>query len=195
MTSNQSEYIKFIVIGSSGVGKTSILTRLVSGTFSDDTASTVGVEFVSAEVNVDGKSVKLQIWDTAGQERFRSIAKNYFHSAVGVILVFDLTERKSFDDLGQWLEDVHQHCEQDTVVVLVGNKCDMTDERCISENEAKSFAEMHKFEYFETSALCGDNIEYTFQSTAASALKIAESRKVSYDNVVLTNEPKESGCC
>ena len=194
MATDFSEYIKFIVIGSSGVGKTAILTRLVSNTFSDDTTSTVGVEFVSSEVTIDGKNIKLQIWDTAGQERFRAIAKNYFHSAAGVILVFDLTSRKSFDDLTQWMNDVHQHCDQNIVVTLVGNKCDLKDDRCISENEAKDFAESHHLEYIETSALNGNNIKYVFESTATGALKNL-TVQAKNQNVILTNETKDSRCC
>ena len=194
MATDFSEYIKFIVIGSSGVGKTAILTRLVSNTFSDDTTSTVGVEFVSSEVTIDGKNIKLQIWDTAGQERFRAIAKNYFHSAAGVILVFDLTSRKSFDDLTQWMNDVHQHCDQNIVVTLVGNKCDLKDDRCISENEAKDFAESHHLEYIETSALNGNNIKYVFESTATGALKNL-TVQAKNENVILTNETKDSRCC
>ena len=174
---------KFIIIGSSGVGKTAILTRLVDHTFTGESQSTIGVEFIATDIDVDGKQVKLQIWDTAGQERFRAIAKAYFRSAIGVILVFDLTDRKSFDDLSQWLSDVHAHCDPNAVVMLIGNKSDLESSRKISESEAKSFAELHNLNYLETSARVGDNVELAFQTTAQNVLRtVANVKDLSKNN-------------
>ncbi|KAK8870216.1 hypothetical protein M9Y10_008093 [Tritrichomonas musculus] len=164
---------KFIVIGSSGVGKTAILKRLVDDVFTGESQSTIGVEFLATSIDVDGNNVKLQIWDTAGQERFRSIAKAYFRSAIGVILVFDLTDRKSFEDLGQWLSDVHALCDPNAVVTLIGNKSDLVDQRNVSNVEAESFAQLHQLTYLETSALGGENIQEAFQRTAAAVYRRA----------------------
>ena len=164
---------KFIVIGSSGVGKTAILKRLVDDVFTGESQSTIGVEFLATSIDVDGNNVKLQIWDTAGQERFRSIAKAYFRSAIGVILVFDLTDRKSFEDLGQWLSDVHALCDPNAVVTLIGNKSDLTDQRNVTNVEAESFAQLHQLTYLETSALGGENIQEAFQRTAAAVYRRA----------------------
>ena len=183
---------KFIVIGSSGVGKTALLTRLVDHTFTGESQSTIGVEFIATEINVDGSAVKLQISDTAGQERFRAIAKAYFRSAIGVILVFDLTDRKSFDDLNQWLSDVHAHCDPNAVVTLIGNKSDLEQSRKISESEAKAFADLHQLNYLETSALGGDNVELAFQTTASNVLrtlsKVQDSKKKAAATQLLTEE-------
>ena len=162
---------KFIVIGSSGVGKTAILKRLVDDVFTGESQSTIGVEFLATTLDVEGQSVKLQIWDTAGQERFRSIAKAYFRSAIGVILVFDLTDRKSFDELNSWLNDIHALCDPNAVVTLIGNKSDLTENRNITSSEAEAFAQLHQLTYFETSALGGDNIQEAFHRTAASILR------------------------
>ena len=164
---------KFIVIGSSGVGKTAILKRLVDDVFTGESQSTIGVEFLATSIDVDGNNVKLQIWDTAGQERFRSIAKAYFRSAIGVILVFDLTDRKSFEDLSQWLSDVHSLCDPNAVVTLIGNKSDLVDQRNVSNVEAESFAQLHQLTYLETSALGGENIQEAFQRTAAAVYRRA----------------------
>ncbi|KAH0791088.1 small GTP-binding protein [Histomonas meleagridis] len=166
-----SNSFKFIVIGSSGVGKTAILKRLVDDVFTGESQSTIGVEFLATSVDVDGNSVKLQIWDTAGQERFRSIAKAYFRSAIGVILVFDLTDRKSFEDLTGWLNDIHSLCDPNAVVTLIGNKSDLKDQRAITTTEAESFAQLHQLNYLETSALGGDNIQEAFQRTAATVYR------------------------
>jgi small GTP-binding protein len=162
---------KFIVIGSSGVGKTAILKRLVEDIFTTESQSTIGVEFLATTVDVEGQQVKLQIWDTAGQERFRSIAKAYFRSAIGVILVFDLSERKSFDDLNQWLVDIHSLCDPNAVITLIGNKLDLIEQRKVTSNEAETFANLHQLAYFETSALGGDNIQEVFHRTAGAILR------------------------
>ena len=134
---------KFIVIGASGVGKTSLLSRLIDGQFSPENQSTIGVEYLSTVIEVDGNPVKLQIWDTAGQEKFRSIAKSYFRHAVGVILVYDITSRQSFDDLSFWLNDVHSLCDPNAAVTLIGNKLDLASSRAVTTSEATAFANTH----------------------------------------------------
>jgi small GTP-binding protein len=184
---------KFIVIGSSGVGKTAILRRLVDDIFTTDSQSTIGVEFLATTIDVEGQHVKLQIWDTAGQERFRSIAKAYFRSAIGVILVFDLSERKSFDDLNQWLSDIHALCDPNAVVTLIGNKSDLVDQQKVTSNEAEAFARLHQLTYFETSALGGDNIQEAFHRTAAAILRrnIASDP---HDGVAVPDSAPAAGC-
>jgi small GTP-binding protein len=162
---------KFIVIGSSGVGKTAILKRLVEDVFTTDSQSTIGVEFLATTIDVEGTQVKLQIWDTAGQERFRAIAKAYFRSAIGVILVFDLSERKSFDDLNQWLVDIHALCDPNAIVTLIGNKLDLADQRKVTSNEAESCAQLHQLSYIETTAVAGANIQEAFPRTAAAIIR------------------------
>ncbi|EAX97206.1 small GTP-binding protein, putative [Trichomonas vaginalis G3] len=191
---------KFIVIGSSGVGKTAILKRLVDDVFTGESQSTIGVEFIATTIDVDGQSVKLQVWDTAGQERFRSIAKAYFRSAIGVILVFDLTDRKSFEDLNQWLNDVHSLCDPNAVVTLIGNKSDLVGQRAITQSEAEAFAAMHSLTYLETSALGGDNVQEAFQRTAAEvyrrSLMKGDNKSAQPDVKKLDNKQGgEKKCC
>jgi small GTP-binding protein len=185
---------KFIVIGSSGVGKTAILRRLVDNVFSTDRQSTIGVEFLATTIDVDGQTVKLQIWDTAGQERFRSIAKAYFRSAIGVILVFDLSDRKTFDDLGHWLTDIHALCDPNAVVTLIGNKLDLVEQRKVSTGEAESFASVHQLTYLETSALGGDNIQDAFHRTAGAILR-RNLGGTTPDPNAIKPRPQEGGCC
>lgn len=161
---------KFIIIGSSGVGKTAVLKRLVEDTFTEESQSTIGVEFDSTILSIDEKKVKLQIWDTAGQERFRSISKAYYRNAVGVILVFDITERKSFDDLPSWLNDVHALCDPNAVIQLIGNKCDLGSQRVVTLAEAEQFAEHHHMQYLETSAKAGQNVREAFVRVATTIM-------------------------
>lgn len=160
MTSAQNSY-KVVVVGSSGVGKTAIVQRLVDGTFSEEGQSTVGVEFKSHAVSFDSEVMKLSIWDTAGQERFRSVSKAYFRNSVGAILVFSLDDQQSFQDLDSWLNDLHSLSTPNAVILLVGNKSDVANKN-VSTSEAEQFAKRHGLEYLETSAKDGININDTF---------------------------------
>jgi small GTP-binding protein len=161
---------KFIIVGSSGVGKTAILKRLVEDTFTEDSLATIGVEFDSTVIAVDNRKVKLQIWDTAGQDRFRSIAKAYYRNAAGVFVVYDLADRKSYDDLNSWLTDIHALCDANAVVMLVGNKADLAHRRVVTVAEAESFAKHHHIQYMETSAKMGANIREAFVKVTAAIL-------------------------
>jgi small GTP-binding protein len=152
------------------VGKTCLLRRLTKGTFDLETPPTVGVKFESFPLTIDDRKVKLQIWDTAGQERFHAQSKNYYRNAVGVILVFDVTERPSFDSLPGWLDDVHSLCDANAVVQLVGNKCDLTANRAVTILEAEGFARQHQMAYLETSAKIGDNVREAFVGLATAIM-------------------------
>jgi small GTP-binding protein len=189
---------KFIVIGSSGVGKTAILKRLVDDVFTAESQTTIGVEFLATDIDLDGVTIKLQIWDTAGQERFRSIAKAYFRSAVGVILVFDLADRRSFDDLNRWLSDVHSLCDPNAEVTLIGNKSDLVDKRSVTATEADGFAQLHHLTYLETSALGGDNIQEAFRRTAGAVYRKTMSTRDPGNRAGgadLEGGAKGKGCC
>ncbi|OHT00475.1 Ras family protein [Tritrichomonas foetus] len=153
---------KIVVVGSSGVGKTAIVQRLIDNTFSIENQSTVGVEFKSFNVDVDGKNCKLSIWDTAGQERFRSVSKAYFRNAVGAILCFALDDPDSFQDLNGWLNDLHSLAAPNAAILLVGNKSDLTENRCITENDGLEFSKRYNIQYIETSAKDGTNIIDSF---------------------------------
>ena len=161
---------KFIVIGCSGTGKTSILRRLVDGKFVKDSQSTVGIEYFTHITTIQGRTVKMMIWDTAGQERFYTIAKAYFRSALGIILVFDICDRKSFDQLPRWLRDARMEADPHCSVMLVGNKTDLAAERTVSQEEAQKFAETQELNYIETSAKTGENVEEAFLKTGTSLL-------------------------
>jgi small GTP-binding protein len=185
---------KFIIIGSSGVGKTALLKRLTEDTFSAESQSTIGVEFDSALIDVDGQTVKLQIWDTAGQERFRSIAKAYFRNAVGVILVFDMVDRKTFDDANMWLNDVHSLCDPAAVILLVANKADLAPNRVVTLAEAEQYAQHHQLTYLETSALSGANVREAFVKVATQIYrKTPKLNKMPPGGATITTKP-QGGC-
>jgi small GTP-binding protein len=193
---------KFIIIGNSGVGKTAILKRLIQNSFTEEGTSTIGVEFDSKVIAVGGRAVKLQIWDTAGQERFRSIAKTYYRNAVGVVLVFDIADRKSFEDLNSWINDAHIHCHPNASIQLIGNKSDLIQKRTVAESEAQEFAVRHHMDYIETSAKGGENIRELFVRLATSIInKGLKPMNPVVDRVSITSDigliaPKpQTRCC
>jgi small GTP-binding protein len=162
---------KVVVVGASGVGKTALVTQLVTQTFKSECQPTIGVEFKSYVIPSEDDTVRLQIWDTAGQERFRSVAKAYFRNAYGAVLVFDLTAKASFDELGAWVNDLNALCIPNAYVVMVGNKADLGDDRTVSENEAQETARRYNLEYVETSAKTGDRVADAFVRLANGILR------------------------
>jgi small GTP-binding protein len=153
---------KVVIVGTSGIGKTAILHRLVEGAFLDESQPTIGVEFKSFECRTASDLIRLNIWDTAGQEKFRSVSKAYFRNAVGAVLVFSLSDRGSFEALDGWLNDIHSLCAPNAALLFLGNKSDLRDGRVVAASEAQLFAQRHTLEYIETSALNATNITETF---------------------------------
>ncbi|OHT15573.1 Ras-related protein Rab11D [Tritrichomonas foetus] len=168
MTTTANNTYKIVVVGATCVGKTAIVGRLVDKVFNQEIETTIGVEFRTYPVLIGDKEVKLNIWDTAGQEKFKSVSKAYFRNAVGAVLVFSLTDRKSFEALDDWLNDLQSLCIPNAVILLVGNKVDLKDDRVISNEEANMFASRHNLDYYETSALEATNIEDSFVRLASS---------------------------
>ncbi|OHT09342.1 Ras family protein [Tritrichomonas foetus] len=195
--------MKIVIVGSSTVGKSSIVTRLVNGEFVDDAATTCGADFYTYNCMLNNEKVKLQIWDTAGQERFRSISKSYFRNAVGAILVYDLTNLDSFDQLTDWLSDLHALCAANAYILLVGNKSDLISERQVSNQQIQEFAEHHHLESIETSAKTGRNITEAFTRLTYEVLSRINRGEiqVSYagieNNVKIENTTKDDqySCC
>lgn len=157
---------KVVVVGESGVGKTSMVQRLVDKIYTDDKQPTIGVEFKCFQTSLGEDTVKLNIWDTAGQEKFRSVSKAYFRNAVGAVLVYSISSKNSFDELDGWLNDLHSLAAPNAAIVLVGNKCDLEDQRQVGNADAELFAQRHGLEFLETSALDTTNIEETFVKLA-----------------------------
>ena len=157
-------YLKVVIVGDGGIGKTAMVLRYTKNTFSEDYKVTIGVQFATQVEEVDGETVKLQIWDTAGEERFSFLMPIYYRGAQGAILVFDLTKRRTFDHLERWLALIRQVCG-DIPIIVCGNKFDIPERRVTTE-EAIEFAKTHNFAYFETSAKSGQNVEPAFSNFA-----------------------------
>jgi Ras-related protein Rab-43 len=158
---------KIVLIGDAGVGKTCVVQRFKSGTYTEKHGSTIGVDFTMKTLTIDGKRVKLQIWDTAGQERFRTITQSYYRSANGVIIAYDISKRATFDAVPRWLDDVKRYSGPNVVQLLVGNKCDIENLREVNLAEAKSLALSQNFiGAVETSAKENTNIDDMFLKMA-----------------------------
>ena len=180
MSSDPYWYLyKFIVIGTTGVGKSSILSRFLRNKFDSMFAHTVGVELESRMVDMGaGKMVKLQIWDTAGQERFKSVTKSYYRGAAGVVIVFDVTNRETYNAVAGWLKDARKTVAPDAVIILVGNKTDIEDQREVPVLEASAFAQVNGMFFDETSAANGSGVEDVFMRLARTITDRIESGEI-----------------
>ncbi|KAK3145519.1 hypothetical protein QOZ80_3BG0253880 [Eleusine coracana subsp. coracana] len=156
---------KVVLIGDSGVGKSNLLSRFTRNTFSLDSKSTIGVEFATRTIQVEGRTLKAQIWDTAGQERYRAITSAYYRGAVGALLVYDVTKAATFDNVKRWLKELRDHADAtNTVVMLIGNKTDLRHLRAVAQDEAAVFAEREGLSFVETSALDATNVDKAFET-------------------------------
>ncbi|OMH80557.1 Ras-related protein Rab-1A [Zancudomyces culisetae] len=157
---------KLLLIGDSGVGKSCLLLRFADDTYTESYISTIGVDFKIRTIELDGKTVKLQIWDTAGQERFRTITSSYYRGAHGIIVVYDVTDADSFKNVGLWLNEIERYASEGVNKLLVGNKCDLSDQRVVDFTQAKEFADAKGIPVLETSAKDSTNVEQAFLAMA-----------------------------
>ncbi|TYI91837.1 hypothetical protein E1A91_D02G022900v1 [Gossypium mustelinum] len=158
------EYLfKIVIIGDSAVGKSNLLSRFARNEFNAHSKATIGVEFQTQSVEINGKEVKAQIWDTAGQERFRAVTSAYYRGAFGALLVYDISRRATFDNVARWLDELNSHSDTTVAKMLVGNKCDLENTREVSLDEGKSLAESEGLFFIETSALDSTNVWTAFE--------------------------------
>ena len=161
---NYDEKCQILIIGDSTVGKTSILSRFVNGTFNANYLATVGLDNFTKDETIDDKNVHIKIWDTAGQERFKALTKGFFRNAEGIMIVYDVTNQETFDSLKNWIQSIKDNMGNDFMervpIVIIGNKID-SDEREVKTEDAESFCKQQNYPYFETSAKTGENIDST----------------------------------
>eukprot|EP00299_Pterocystis_sp_00344_P010734 c487_g1_i1.p1 GENE.c487_g1_i1~~c487_g1_i1.p1 ORF type:complete len:233 (-),score=46.00 c487_g1_i1:95-745(-) len=188
--SKEDEYdylFKVVLIGDSGVGKSNLLSRFTRNEFTLESKSTIGVEFATRSIQTEGKTIKAQIWDTAGQERYRAITSAYYRGAVGALLVYDISKHTSYENVERWLKELRDHANQNIVVMLVGNKCDLRHLRAVPTSESQSFAEKQGLSFIETSALDSTNVELAFQTLLTEIYRIVsrktETRDISHAGV------------
>ena len=206
---NQNEVIEFkiVLIGNSSVGKTAIFNRFIKGEFFSNYHATIVVEFSTKYLKV-GKDlyVKLKIWDTMGSEKYQALTKQYYKGAQAVIVIFDLTDQKSFDDIKKrWLKNINDYAEKDIMILVVGNKLDLIEQRKVTESQAMNFCKEHGFKYIEASAKEGTNILRIFEELSFDLVNNYDKKKnEEKETQFLTNNSGESkqistkkrvGCC
>ncbi|XP_043218795.1 ras-related protein Rab-37-like isoform X1 [Amphibalanus amphitrite] len=162
---------KTILVGDSGVGKTSLLVQFDTGKFTQEGfAATVGIGFMNKVVEVDGAKVKLQVWDTAGQERFRSVTHAYYRDAHALLLLYDVTNKTSFENTRAWLAEIREYAQDNVVIMLLGNKCDRSEDRVVQSDDGERLAREFNVVFMETSAKTGMNVELAFSAIARDLL-------------------------
>ena len=157
---------KYIIIGDAAVGKSNLLLRYAHGQFKPEYQLTIGVEFGAKNIQIRNKIYRIQIWDTAGQENFRSITRAYYKNSVCALVVYDITNRDSFNNVSTWIEDCKNQSPKTIFMVLVGNKSDLQDKRQVNYEEGQELAERFQMLFFETSAKDGNNVEEIFLKSA-----------------------------
>lgn len=198
--------LKIILIGDSSVGKTSLLYQYIDNKFDNSYIATIGVEYKEKYIKFRNNKVLLEIWDTSGQEKFHSMTRSYFRNTSGALYVYDITEKKSFDNIKKWVNDSEKldiNCKK----ILVGNKCDLDDKRVISKEELNDFIEEKKIQGFEISAKNGKNVQEAFHNLVAVILgnKTDEEIKEKYGDKDLSfslsslkfhkKKKKKGNCC
>lgn len=189
---------KVLTLGESSVGKTCILRRYVEGQFFKNQLSTIGIDFKSKTLQIGNHEIRLKIWDTAGEERFRNITSQYYKGAEGIILVFDLTKKESFEKINDWMKQIKVNTQSDEIaIVLLGNKKDIVNERVVSFEEGNERAGEYGIKYFETSALDGTGIDEAIQNLSEEIMK---KKKIDFEknNFVLGKQKvvkNKDGCC
>ena len=164
--SNKFDYLlKYIIVGDASVGKSNLLIRFTYNTFQEDYQMTIGVEFGEKNIEKNNKIYRIQIWDTAGQEEFRSITRSYYKNAVCALVVYDISNRKSFENTKQWIMDCKNYMAQKVTIILVGNKCDLEEQRKISKEEGQELADAYGLLFFETSAKTDVNVNTVFNTS------------------------------
>jgi len=174
MASMNPEYdylFKLLLIGDSGVGKSCLLLRFADDTYTESYISTIGVDFKIRTIQLEGKVIKLQIWDTAGQERFRTITSSYYRGAHGIIVVYDVTDQVSFNNVKQWMQEIQRYACDSVCRLLVGNKSDLIEKKMVDTNTAKDYAESMGVPFLETSAKNATNVEQAFMTMASEIKK------------------------
>ncbi|EON60995.1 Ras-like protein Rab-6A [Coniosporium apollinis CBS 100218] len=164
--SNPLKKFKLVFLGEQSVGKTSLITRFMYDSFDNTYQATIGIDFLSKTMYLEDRTVRLQLWDTAGQERFRSLIPSYIRDSSVAVVVYDITNRKTFENTRKWVDDVRGERGVDVIIVLVGNKTDLNDKREVTTAQGEEEAKKHNLMFIETSAKVGHNVKTLFKRIA-----------------------------
>jgi small GTP-binding protein len=186
MNTAKSVTLKYLVVGDSGVGKTSLLVRYCEDSFQTDYLSTIGVDFKIKRMELNHNQVTLNIWDTAGQERFRNITKSFYKGAHGIILTFSITDPVSFNHIESWIDQIKEVGNADTDMILVGAKSDLESDRKVSRKQAETLADKYSIQYVEVSAKEDTNISRVFEMLTQQVIERLKLDEKSMENNTTT---------
>ena len=202
MAASSATSVKLVLLGDSGVGKTSIATQYISGKAPQSVKPTIGAAFVTKSIVVDGQPIELLIWDTAGQEVYRGLAPMYYRSALIAIVVYDITRQQSYESVAYWINELKANADSRTIIVVCANKIDLEDQRAVDETTAQNFAEAHGALYAATSATTGSGIDRMFQMAVGKLLKDQAGESINQNRNGATvqlkqdqNNKEKGGCC
>ena len=193
----QKEFLyKRILLGDTSVGKTCFLMRYTDNTFQEIHMSTIGLDYKLKNVQLeDGKIVKIQIWDTAGQDRFRSITKNYYKGAHGIILIYDVTDKKTYENVKAWIEQIREEVSDNVTIILVGNKIDDLEGRKVKKEEGEKAAKEFGLSFFECSAKTGENIDLIFNELVKRTVEQFSKSDREGGSKLNSKKKKKKGWC
>ncbi len=196
---------QILILGDSSVGKTSLISRYANGIFKEEYLATVGLDYYNKQDTINNLNVLVKLWDTAGQERFKSLTPNYFRNAEGVVIVFDVTNLETFENLKYWISSIKSNLGEKNIIIpiiIIGNKIDMNDMRDINKEEAGKFAKENDYKYFEASAKTGEGVDEAFREIVNQILdnsdkleEIKEERKSIKIQEEPNNNQKKKNCC
>jgi len=187
--------IKLLLIGNAYVGKTLIVQKFIDNTFSKSTVSTIGVDLQSKVIDINGKKVKYLIWDTAGEDRMKTMTYSYYRGCHVILVVFDVTERKSFQNVTTWVECIDKFAKSNVLRILVGNKTDLEDKRVVSTEEGKELAAQNGLKYYEISALKITGLHEMFEDVAKEYVEIYEQKAYKNFQLKKIENQKKRKCC
>ena len=198
MDANYDLTLKLLVVGDSSVGKTNFVMRLINNEFSKNYMTTSGIDLKTTDIEIKNKKIHIQLWDTAGQEKYKAITKNLFLKVMGALIIYDITNEASYNNLKSWVKLIKEECGKHMQLIILGNKSDLNDERKISKDEAINYAKEQNIEYIETSSKTGENVKKAVTMICENILEnkeLNDSSSFVLDNSSFLTDKRKKRCC
>ncbi len=198
MDANYDLTLKLLVVGDSSVGKTNFVMRLINNEFSKNYMTTSGIDLKTTDIEIKNKKIHIQLWDTAGQEKYKAITKNLFLKVMGALIIYDITNEASYNNLKSWVKLIKEECGKHMQLIILGNKSDLDAQRKISKDEAINYAKEQKIDYIETSSKTGENVKKAVTMICENILEnkeLNDSSSFVLDNSSFLTDKRKKRCC